>query len=136
MHTPRKPASGPLIIPCSGHSYLGRLTVAAARALSSEGEARLLTVGVLPDFSAIRRAVDGCGWWIAVDGCERQCMKHLLDRIERSPEFHLTLPDLGLEQKKTVTVAQEELQLAKDGILAGATRVSGIFPVFPGCGCC
>lgn len=124
-----------LIIPCSGESYLGRLTETAAKELADREGA--LSVNLIefsdPDQSAI--TLSGGVRSIGVEGCEQRCVAQLLNKHGCEVEFHLVLTDLGIENTDGVEIQGDDLQLAKDAIVSTATRVKDQVPVLPGC-CC
>lgn len=124
-----------LIIPCWGESYLSRLSVKAAEALSTENAVRILQEAEIEDLEVVKEAMRHSDRSITVDGCDNHCMiKKLKDRQCRV-EFNLNLADLGIDERQQMNLDPEDLELAQNGILAASARISLQPPRLPGC-CC
>lgn len=128
------------MLPCAGASPVGQLTVQAVQELVLEGRGEWVRFGKIVEL--IEKLSRGGGrsagspTFIAVDGCGRQCLRKYLKTLQYDPEFHLSLEDLGIAEQDACEIAYETMQLAKDGIIAGSTRVSEQLPMFlGGCGC-
>lgn len=124
------------IIPCDCQKYLGRLVTSAVLALGEKPGVHVYQPS--PSLTEVlhnRDEVPHASRSIAVDGCEEQCVRKALNKLNLKAEFYLLLTDLGLEELEAVEITAEDLQLAMDGIEACATRVTGGLPQFPGC-CC
>lgn len=123
------------ILPCCGRSDAGRLTSTATQDLVLEGKGCWLTLDRLRHLQ--RQLTDDAATppTIVVDGCARGCAARSVKAAGLRPEFQLVLADLGIEATDLQDNYPETLLLAKDAIVAGATRVTMTFPMLPGC-CC
>jgi uncharacterized metal-binding protein len=124
------------MLPCSGVSEVGRLTVRAVQDLVLEGRGEWLTVGRLAEISATKCTGTASLPCIVVDGCGQQCIRKRLEADNYTLEFHLSLDDLGIANTDATESMPANLQLAKDAIIAGSSRLSERQPALPGgCGC-
>lgn len=124
-----------LIIPCGGESYLGRLVVRAAEELALTYKVRILQEKENDDPRTTKEAIRSSDRCIIVDGCDKQCMLDKMKEYRCKTEFELNLSEMGIADRQQKDLLPEDLELAKDAIVAASSRVSLKPPVFPGC-CC
>ena len=124
-----------LIIPCRGESSLARLAVTAAVELSKRNGVRVLGAEESGERLAVKAALGCSDRTITVDGCVRQCMLKQLASLQAETEFHLILSELGIEDRDDAPLSPDDLDLARDAIVAAATRISSLHPRIPGCSC-
>lgn len=123
------------ILPCCGESSIGRLTLDAAQELVLEGRGRWLSIDQLQLFQKQQADNSETPPTIIVDGCDHRCGARSVEQAGLKAEFCLVLSDLGIEENDIRENFQETLLLAKDGVIAEATRVTMKVPMIPGC-CC
>lgn len=125
-----------LIFPCGGISEAGRLTLLASQELILEGKVEWVCLKHIRELPLTGEKADFALRLIAVDGCEKQCGKKYLAKLGRLLEFHLSLPDLGIQTWEGPEGGHEYLQLVKDAIIAESTRPSKGPALFLGsCSC-
>lgn len=125
-----------LMLPCSCDSYLGNVPTKAALALQKEKNLQLT------DLRYTELLLSGNGQSlpekrvVVVDGCSRSCLKKQFAELHIKVEIYLNLEaDLGIEERADTNIADDDLVLAKDGIVAASAPVEHLFPKFSG-GCC
>ena len=123
-----------IILPCNGDCGAGRITWLAAQELVLAGKARWYSAQLLAAEAAANPVQEPP--FILVDGCDRQCLfttfldKGLVGR------HHLALSDVGIEPLSSNDISREEIELAKDAVIAECTPVDPLRPPrLPGC-CC
>lgn len=124
-----------LIIPCRGDSYLARLVVEAAEELADQNRVRVLLEKEMDDLETVKEAISNSDRCVTVDGCEKQCILKKLKEQQCRTEFELNLAEMGIDDRQQTDLDPEDLDLAKNAILAASFRVSLKPPLFPGC-CC
>ena len=123
-----------LILPCGGTKAHGCLVSRAAQQLVLEGKAEWFSPGMIEDIFAAEPANKGSVRVIVVDGCHKECGLQLYKDRNITPEFHLSLEDIGIDGESE-EFDENDLQLVKDAIIAVSTRPSEVIPMIPGC-CC
>ena len=74
--------------------------------------------------------------FIIVDGCEKKCLFKAYLEKGLVGKHHLALPDVGIEPLYFKDMTRDEIELAKDAIIAECVEVDNTRPVlFSGC-CC
>jgi uncharacterized metal-binding protein len=125
-----------LVLPCSCDSYLGSVPATAALMLQKENHTHLT------DFLHTEMLLSGnrqslpLKTVVVVDGCSRSCLKKQFTELHIKLEKYLNLEeDLALEERADTTIAEDDLVLAQDAIVAAAATVEHLFPKISG-GCC
>lgn len=122
-----------IILPCNGDCAAGQITTIAAQELVLEGKAEWYSL-----YS--KTASDPGGKvpqsFVIVDGCEEKCLFKAYLEKGLIGKHHLALPDLGIDPLNFEDISREEIELAKDAIIAECAEVDSTRPVlFSGC-CC
>lgn len=138
MKSRKKSQEKLVIFSCCGTSYQGRLVTEACRELESDGQADLTPIPWFSDIRNIRpRRSTVNRWCLVVDGCERVCMQKQLRSMHVFIEQHLVLTELGIDNaEEHEALCGDDLELAKDGIIAAGSGPADIVPKIPGCCCC
>ena len=121
------------IVSCNGYSAAGRTTWIAAQELVLEGKAEWFTT----TYSKTCDPAEGPPQsFIIIDGCEEQCLyKYYLEK-GLVGKYHLTLPDVGIETLYFKDITREDIELAKDAVIAECVEIDNMRPtLFSGC-CC
>lgn len=106
-----------IILPCNGKSAAGRITFLASQELVLEGKAEwYLKEGIFPNSSFSTRDVDKS--FILVDGCEMKCLFNQSRKRGFTNNNHLSLNDIGIEIRQYDDFTREDIELAKDAIIA------------------
>jgi uncharacterized metal-binding protein len=124
-----------IILSCNGDSAAGRTTRLAAQELVLEGKAEWY-LSQLTFSRDNDEADDKSQPFITVDGCDKKCLFH--QQLERGnlSKYQLTLTDMGIEPIYTEDITRDDIDLAKEAIIAECTMVSNAGPaLFSGC-CC
>lgn len=73
---------------------------------------------------------------ILLDGCDRKCLSRSFAKNDDPDVHRLALTDVGIEPSETEDITRDDIELAKDAVIAECTDVSDLHtPLFPGCGC-
>ena len=111
------------ILNCSGSSNVGQLANDGVKVLCSKTKMIHASLPkVLTDQEILPEQSD-TSIIALVDGCEKQCVKKLMESKRLEVKNHLVITDLGIEKKKLAEYTEEELQLVIDGIKAKSTPV-------------
>lgn len=119
------------ILVCNGNSPSGRISWLAAQELVLEGKAVWHTGNRQADHH--KSAALNLKPFILVDGCDKQCL--LQSFPENQPPHYLDLTDLGIDPDGEEDISRDDIDLAKDGIIAECAPVGNYIPQFPS-GCC
>lgn len=89
-----------LVFTCAGAAYSGQVANRAGVQLMEQGAGNLFCVaaigaGIEPKLERARRA----GQRVAIDGCEDQCARKVLEKAGLSADVHVVLTDIGIEKK-------------------------------------
>jgi uncharacterized metal-binding protein len=112
------PASTPLklIFSCSGAADVGELADRSARALTRAGAGKMYCLagvgGRLPDMIERTRTA---GQILAIDGCAKNCVHHLLHEAGITTFTHLRLADLGMEKGKSPVTEERIAAVVAEG---------------------
>ena len=95
-------AAETLIFSCSGAADVGEIADRAARAMMKQGCGKMFCLagigGHVPDILERARAA---GALLVIDGCEKDCGRHCLDRAGLHHYSHVRLTDQQMEKGKT-----------------------------------
>lgn len=112
-----------IILSCNGDSAAGRITRLAAQELVLEGKAEWYSSQLI--FSRNNDEADDTSQpFIIVDGCDKKCSFY--EQLERGllSKHQLALTDLGIEPIYTEDITRDDIDLAKEAIIAECTKVS------------
>jgi uncharacterized metal-binding protein len=99
---PEVPEVPPVIFSCSGASDVGGLGDAAARLLSQSGVTRMYCLaGVGARVEQIMADPVMAERLVAVDGCDNDCSRKVLERAGFRPAMHIRITDLGMPKNRT-----------------------------------
>jgi len=110
-------SGGPtLIFACSGAADVGEIADRAARKLSRDGAGRMFCLaGVGGRVSGIMKTTESASKILAIDGCELDCTKELLEQAGFTGFEHLRITDLGMQKGKTDVTEQNIAKVAEQG---------------------
>lgn len=121
------------IVSCNGDSATGRITCIAAQELVLEGKAEWFSINPSKACDPVEEPPQS---FIIIDGCEEQCLyKNYLEKGFVG-KHHLTLPSVGTEPLYFKDITREDIELAKDAVIAECVEIDNMRPaLFSGC-CC
>ena len=121
------------IVSCNGDSAAGRITWIAAQELVLEGKAEWFST----NYSKAGQPVEAPPQsFIIVDGCDEQCLYRDYLKKGLVGKHHLTLPGVGIDPLSFQDITREDIELAKDAVIAECTIIDNMRPpLFSGC-CC
>lgn len=124
-----------IILPCNGDSAAGKITWIATQEMVLAGMAEFC-----PSFQHVMKRLGPCGGQfpplIIVDGCEKRCVFKKLFSEGYTGKHQLTLTDVGIEPVCQEDITRDDIELAKDAVIAECTSVDNVVPVlFSGCSC-
>jgi uncharacterized metal-binding protein len=91
-----------LVFACSGAADLGHISDLAARKMTADGSGQMFClVGVGGDVKPIVEKTKAASKIVAIDGCNLDCTKKLLEKAGFFRFEHLRVSDLGMEKGKT-----------------------------------
>ncbi|WP_018718910.1 putative zinc-binding protein [Arhodomonas aquaeolei] len=119
--------SRPLVYACSGCSNVAQLANRVAVAMDRDGRAEMSCIagvggGVL---SLVRRARSGRPV-IAIDGCPLACVRHCLEGVGVTADYHTTLTDHDLRKRYREDYGEETVAEVRQRVEAEATG-AGLF---------
>ncbi len=92
-----------LVFACSGAADLGHISDLAARKMTANGSGQMFClVGVGGGVEPIVEKTKAASKIVAIDGCNLDCAKKLLEKAGFVRFEHLRVSDLGMEKGKTV----------------------------------
>lgn len=88
----------PLVYACAGCSFAGKLAYDLAKELERRGEAEMSCLaGLGAKHRSFLRQLEKREAWI-VDGCPIECSLGVFEQIDRQPQRHIKLHDLGFKK--------------------------------------
>ncbi len=123
------------LLPCNGNSAEGKVTWLAAQELVLEKKAEwCLSWRQLGQL--LEKIGDTSLAFICVDGCEKKCLfNHLLEE-GLIGKHYLDLSDVGIIPMYLENITRDDIELAKEAIIAECKPVNKtVPPLFSGC-CC
>lgn len=91
-----------LIFACSGASDVGEISDIAARQLARSGAGFMCCAAAIgARIEKIMEKANAASKMIAIDGCEDDCARLILERAGYSGFAHLRLTDIGMEKGKS-----------------------------------
>lgn len=109
-----------LIFACSGASDVGEISDGTARQLARAGKGLMCcTAAIGAGIEKIVRKASEASKTIAIDGCEEDCTRIVLERAGFSGFSHLRLTDIGMEKGKSPRTDER--------VSAAVERASAIF---------
>jgi len=127
-------AEGIIILPCNGGSAPGKITWIATQEIVLAGKAELCL-----SFLQIREILEARGGeappFVIVDGCDKRCLFNQLLEEGLVGKHLLALTDVGIEPVYLGDITRDDIQLAKNAIIAECKPVNKTPPLFSGC-CC
>lgn len=122
-----------IILPCNGDCAAGQITMIAAQELVLEGKAEWYS---LHSQTAADTGAELPQSFIIIDGCEKQCLFTACLEQGIVGKHYLALPDVGIEPLYFQDITREDIELAKDAVIAECTEIDKMPPpLFSGC-CC
>jgi uncharacterized metal-binding protein len=108
-------SAGPkLIFSCSGAADTGEIADRAARQLTKEGIGKMYCLagvgGRVPDIMDVTRSASMI---LAIDGCDKECVKHCLQQAGFKDFQHLRVTDLGMPKGQS-PATDERIRLVVD----------------------
>lgn len=124
-----------VIFPCNGDSAVGRITWLATQELVLAGQAKwCLSWQHIEEILDRQRTIPSP--FIIVDGCEKQCLFNQLLEEGLVGKHHLDLSDVGINIAYVEDIKRDDIDLAKDAIIAECRPVKrDMHPPLAGC-CC
>jgi len=109
--------AGPtLIFACSGAADVGQIADQAARKMTKEGAGKMFCLaGVGGRISGIMKTTESASKILAIDGCELNCTKELLEQAGFTGFEHLRITDLGMQKGKTDVIDQNIAEVVEQG---------------------
>ena len=100
--------SGPkLIFSCSGAADVGELADQAARKLNRDGAGKMFCLaGIGGQVSGIVKTTEAATSILAIDGCDLECARELLEVAGFTQFNHIKLSDLGFKKGSTEVTAE------------------------------
>jgi len=126
-------AAPKLIFSCSGAADVGAVSDLAARKLTRDGTGKMYCLaGVGGGVESIIETTRGASMILAIDGCQVDCVKKLLERAGFSGFAHFRVTDLGLQKGSSPANEANVAKAAGKGaeLLQGKGKPAG------GCCCC
>ncbi len=124
-----------VILPCNGDSAAGNITMIAAQELVLEGKAQWYSAENEDNRLAITDTAESKPF-ILLDGCDRQCLFNSFLEKGFVGEHHMALTDVGIDPVYLDDITRNDIDLAKDAVIAECTSVDEMqSPRFSGC-CC
>lgn len=124
-----------VILPCNGDSAAGHITWIAAQELVLDGKAQWYSAESQASGPSITGTVESKPF-IILDGCDRQCLFNAFLENGLVGEHRLALTDVGIEPMYMKDITRNDIELAKDAVIAECTPVDTMQPpLFSGC-CC
>lgn len=122
------------ILPCNGSCAVGRITWLATQELVLEKKAEwCLSWGQIEEKNDIG---DDSYTFLSIDGCDNKCLFNELLEEGLIGKHHLVLSDVGIDPVYLDDITQDDIELAKEAIIAECKPVNKtIPPLFSGC-CC
>jgi uncharacterized metal-binding protein len=118
------PPDQPFVFSCSGSADVGGISDGASRKLSSEGVARMYCLaGIGARVEHIVANTEMAESLIAIDGCENDCGRKMLEAAGFRPALHIRITDLGMEKGNT-PVTPERVQDVVDEVLRRLRELS------------
>ncbi|MBZ0255690.1 putative zinc-binding protein [bacterium] len=97
----------PMVFACSGAADVGAISDQAARRLAKEKDAPMCCVAAIAaGIPEIEDKARQSNQIIVIDGCDKDCAKHILARAGFNSFTHIQLEDMGM--KKGESPATEE----------------------------
>jgi uncharacterized metal-binding protein len=107
-----KPPNVPIIFPCSGAADTGAIGDAAARRLSARGVAKMYCLaGVGARVEQIVTNTEVAESLVALDGCDNECSRKVLEAAGFTVALHIRITDLGMVKGET-PVTDENIESA------------------------
>lgn len=123
-----------LVLPCNGDSAPGKITWLAPQEMVLDGEAEQCV-----SFDQIRKILEARNRnappFIMIDGCEKRCLFNELLKEGLVGKHLLTLTDLGIEPVYLEDITRDDIEMAKNAIIAECKPINKKPPLFSGC-CC
>jgi len=105
-----------LIFACSGAADVGEIADQAARKMTKNGAGKMFCLaGVGGRISGIMKTTESASKILAIDGCELDCSKELLEQAGFTGFEHLRITDLGMQKGKTDVTDQNIAKIAHQG---------------------
>lgn len=122
------------IVPCNGAMANGHITWLAAQELVLEGKA--IVCRSWNHINEILENNEHASSFIIVDGCENQCLFNQLIEEGLVGKHYLMLSDIGIDAIHHDDITRQDVELAKDAIVAECKPVTKTPPIYiPGCTC-
>jgi uncharacterized metal-binding protein len=108
-------SAGPkLIFSCSGAADTGEIADRTARQLTKDGVGKMYCLagvgGRVPDIMDVTRSASSI---LAIDGCDKDCVKHCLEAAGFQDFRHLRVTDLGMPKGQS-PATDERIRLVAD----------------------
>ncbi|MGB3210720.1 MAG: putative zinc-binding protein [Desulforhopalus sp.] len=124
-----------VILPCKGDSAAGHLTWIVAQELVLEEKAQWYSEESQTNRPSVTDTVESKPF-IILDGCDRRCLFNALLDKGLVGEHQLALTDVGIEPMYVKDITRNDIELAKDAVMAECTSVDTMKPpLFSKC-CC
>lgn len=123
-----------VILPCNGDSATGKITWIAAQELVLEGKAEWYSPSCENDRGSDTNRTNARSF-IIVDGCDRKCLYNIYLKRGLVSKYQLALDDIGIDALYLADIKREDIELAKDAIVAMCTKVKNMHPILLS-GCC
>ncbi len=121
-----------LIFTCAGAAYSGQVANRSGVQLMEQGAGHLFCIAAVA--ARLEQKLDRArkaGRRVAIDGCEDQCVRKVLEQAGLPADVHAVLTELGVEKKP----AQPNLiNDARKVVEAVKTKLGAVAP--PAGGCC
>jgi uncharacterized metal-binding protein len=123
-----KPPKLPMIFPCSGAADTGAIGDAAARRLSARNVAKMYCLaGIGARVEEIVSNTDVAEALVALDGCDNDCSRKVLEAAGFTPVLHLRITDLGMTKGQT-PLTDENIESAAAEVLRRLDGLGGPLP--------
>ncbi len=123
-----------IVLPCNGDSAPGKITWVATQEMVLAGKAKPCL-----SFLQMKKILEARGGeappFIIVDGCEKKCLLNELLEEGLVANHLLALTDVGIEPLYLEDITRDDIELAKNAIIAECKPVNNTPPLFSGC-CC
>lgn len=107
-----------MLLACSSGSKVGQIAGDAARSLDSLGQGRMFcAVGIALQWEGFPEAARAAKSRVAIDGCEKGCVRKALEALGILADTQVVVTDLGIEKAHRFDYSPEEVARVGDAVM-------------------